>query len=205
MRCVTRIDAAGLQRLAAVVDDPVVEGELLQAPAIRVGDFVANEPHGGDVDLPVRSAGGGGAQHLACDGPAAALRPRADDARPESGVAQEIQQWVSSILVERDDDDEGEIPEGPEEDLPTEGDLPEGAEKGTFGRGLIRGRTEAYQQLSEIADYLAVIEPHSPTPFLIRRAVSWGGMTMTELLEDLVRNESDLRAIYDLLGVDSRH
>ncbi|HAA76388.1 TPA: type VI secretion system protein TssA [Candidatus Latescibacteria bacterium] len=116
-------------------------------------------------------------------------------------VTQEIQQWVSSILVEREDE---EMPDEPETTEGQEADATalESTEKGTFGRGLIRGRTEAYQQLSEIADYLAAIEPHSPTPFLIRRAVSWGGMTMTELFEDLVQNESDLRAIYTLLGIN---
>ena len=116
------------------------------------------------------------------------------------GIVQDIQQWVSSILVEREEDRSLSDQDG--EDQGDDLNLPEGTEKGRFGRGLIRGRTEAYQQLSEIADYLSTIEPHSPTPYLIRRAVSWGGMTMTELFEDLVQNESDLRAIYALLGIN---
>ena len=115
-------------------------------------------------------------------------------------VTQEIQQWVSSVIAERDSE---EIPIDAEIDgQETDVQLSEAAEKGDFGHGLIRGRSDAYRQLSEIADYLAAIEPHSPTPHLIRRAVSWGSMTMTELFDDLVQNESDLRAIYALLGIN---
>jgi type VI secretion system protein ImpA len=69
------------------------------------------------------------------------------------------------------------------------------------GGGPIRSRAEAYQRLSEAADYLIRTEPHSPTPYLIKRAVSWGGMTLTELLQEIVRDDRDLMEIYTLLGV----
>jgi type VI secretion system ImpA/VasJ family protein len=68
--------------------------------------------------------------------------------------------------------------------------------------GPIRSRAEAYQQLSEIADYLNKIEPHSPTPYLIRRAVAWGDMSLADLLKELVGdNPANLKAIYSLLGI----
>ena len=67
--------------------------------------------------------------------------------------------------------------------------------------GPIRNRAEAYQRLAEAADYLIRTEPHSPTPYLIKRAVSWGGMTLTELLQEIVRDDRDLMEIYTLLGV----
>jgi type VI secretion system protein ImpA len=62
-------------------------------------------------------------------------------------------------------------------------------------------RTEAYQLLAAIADYLNTVEPHSPTPYLIRRAVTWGSMSLEELLLELVRDRSDLASIYTLLGM----
>jgi type VI secretion system ImpA family protein len=65
----------------------------------------------------------------------------------------------------------------------------------------IRSREDAYRRLAEIADYLARTEPHSPTPHLIRRAINWGNMSVAELLQDLVQSESDLRAVYSLLGL----
>lgn len=67
--------------------------------------------------------------------------------------------------------------------------------------GPIRSRDEAYQRLAEVADYLLKTEPHSPTPYLIKRAVSWGCMPLTELLREVVRDERDLGEIYTLLGV----
>lgn len=67
--------------------------------------------------------------------------------------------------------------------------------------GPIRNRAEAYQRLSEAADYLLQKEPHSPVPHLIRRAVSWGNMTFAELIQELVNEQHNLGAIYNLLGM----
>lgn len=67
--------------------------------------------------------------------------------------------------------------------------------------GPIRNRAEAYQRLSEAADYLLTKEPHSPTPHLVKRAVSWGNMSFTELISELVQDRNDLYSIYGLLGI----
>jgi type VI secretion system ImpA family protein len=65
----------------------------------------------------------------------------------------------------------------------------------------IRSRAEAYRILSAVADYLLIHEPHSPTPYLVKRAVSWGHMTLTELLHELIQDEHDLNQIFKLLGL----
>ncbi|MHC4216427.1 MAG: type VI secretion system protein TssA [Planctomycetota bacterium] len=65
----------------------------------------------------------------------------------------------------------------------------------------IRSRSDAYRMLSQAADYLLMHEPHSPTPYLVKRAVSWGNMTLNELLQELVSDENDLVQIYRLLGI----
>ncbi|HEY0601541.1 MAG TPA: type VI secretion system protein TssA [Herpetosiphonaceae bacterium] len=65
----------------------------------------------------------------------------------------------------------------------------------------IHSRTEAYQLLAMIAEYLTTIEPHSPTPYLIRRAVTWGSMPLNELLMELLKDGGDLASIYTLLGM----
>ncbi len=65
----------------------------------------------------------------------------------------------------------------------------------------IRNRAEAYRMLSEAADYLLIHEPHSPTPYLVKRAVTWGQLTLTELLKELVQDELDLNHIFNLLGL----
>ncbi len=83
-----------------------------------------------------------------------------------------------------------------------EADQKRAEEKGVSGLGIpsIGNRTEAYQMLSAAADYLLIHEPHSPTPYLVKRAVSWGHMTLMELLHELVDNDQDLKQIYTLLG-----
>ncbi|OJX11738.1 MAG: hypothetical protein BGO77_06480 [Caedibacter sp. 37-49] len=65
----------------------------------------------------------------------------------------------------------------------------------------ITNREQAYQMLAEIADYLTKIEPHSPTPYLIRRAVSWGHMSLSELLSELVQDGGDLIRTLKILGI----
>jgi type VI secretion system protein ImpA len=70
--------------------------------------------------------------------------------------------------------------------------------------GEIRSRDEAYQRLAQAADYLLRTEPHSPTPYLVKRAVSWGSLPLQELLLELVNDRSDLRALYTLLGMQAK-
>jgi len=66
----------------------------------------------------------------------------------------------------------------------------------------IRTRAEAYRMLEAAAEFLQRTEPHSPTPYLIRRAVSWGKMSFNELLPELIRNGSEMSELLRLLQVD---
>jgi len=74
-------------------------------------------------------------------------------------------------------------------------------DEGQPGSGAIRSREEAYRRLSDAADYLLRTEPHSPTPYLVMRAVAWGRMPLNELLQELVNSEGDLKQLYTLLGM----
>jgi type VI secretion system protein ImpA len=60
-------------------------------------------------------------------------------------------------------------------------------------------RAHAYQLLQIVADYLARHEPHSPTPYLLRRAVGWGQMSLPDLMREIVREEGDLSRYLSLL------
>jgi len=64
-------------------------------------------------------------------------------------------------------------------------------------------REEAYATLEAIADYLSRVEPHSPTPYLLRRAVNWGRMPLPELMAEIVREEGDLNRLGNILGLNS--
>jgi type VI secretion system protein ImpA len=70
--------------------------------------------------------------------------------------------------------------------------------------GPIRSRAEAYRRLSEAADYLLRTEPHSPTPYLVKRAVEWGSMSLPELLQQIVRNEGEMNEIDRLLRLTGK-
>jgi type VI secretion system ImpA family protein len=75
----------------------------------------------------------------------------------------------------------------------------------TFPAGPpIQSRIEAYQRLAEAAEFLLRTEPHSPTPYLVRKAIAWGNMTLDELLPELVRNEDALRETLKLLQIPPR-
>lgn len=108
-----------------------------------------------------------------------------------------IQQLVAQDLYERPE--EFEMSE--EELVETEaGD----EEFEVWTNGPIRNRAEAYRRLSEAADYLLRTEPHSPTPYLVKRAVEWGSMSLPELLQQIVRNEGEMNEIDRLLRLTGK-
>lgn len=72
------------------------------------------------------------------------------------------------------------------------------------GSGQITSRADAYYRLAEAAEYLMRTEPHSPVPYLVKRAVQWGNMSLVQLLHEFIGNPEDLVAIQRLLGMRGR-
>jgi type VI secretion system protein ImpA len=68
--------------------------------------------------------------------------------------------------------------------------------------GHIESRKHAYQLIEIVARYLEENEPHSPTPYLLKRAVSWGQMPLANLMREIVRTEGDLTRYLALLGLE---
>lgn len=66
----------------------------------------------------------------------------------------------------------------------------------------VSGREEAYDALERIAEYLTLLEPHSPAPFLVRRAVAWGRMPLPRLLAELMAEHGDLKRVFTMLGIE---
>lgn len=109
-----------------------------------------------------------------------------------------IQAFVSRVLEER-----GEK-EPMKTYIPGEWTSPEppGREGERAGAaGSIASRADAYQRLTEAASYLLRTEPHSPVPYLVRRAIVWGNLSLAELLQELLQENADLPTIYALLGM----
>lgn len=108
-----------------------------------------------------------------------------------------IQQLIAQDLHARP----GEIEPISEEEISSEAGEPEFE---LWSGGLIRSRADAYRRLSDAADYLLRTEPHSPTPYLVKRAVEWGNMGLPELLQQIVRNEGELNEIDRLLRLTGK-
>jgi type VI secretion system protein ImpA len=63
----------------------------------------------------------------------------------------------------------------------------------------INTREQAYGTLARIANFLARLEPHSPVPYLLHRAIAWGGMSLKELLPELLHDQAALKDVGHLL------
>jgi type VI secretion system protein ImpA len=68
--------------------------------------------------------------------------------------------------------------------------------------GAITSRQDAYRMLEAAAAYLQRTEPHSPTPYLVKRAVTWGNMSLADLMQEILREEGDLSRYFSLLGLN---
>jgi len=71
------------------------------------------------------------------------------------------------------------------------------------GKLAIRDREDAYQILAEVAAYLRRIEPHSPTSYLIERAVRWGELPLRDLMMDICREGQGTSPMFELLGISN--
>lgn len=69
----------------------------------------------------------------------------------------------------------------------------------------LRSRADAYAALSQVAEFLQRHEPHSPTPYLVRRAVRWGQLPLPELMQEMLREEGDIGRLMRLLGLPDGH
>ncbi len=65
----------------------------------------------------------------------------------------------------------------------------------------INNRQQAYAQLAEAADYLMKIEPHSPAPYLVRKAIEWGNLSTPELYQELFVQYQGQLNIFEVLGL----
>jgi type VI secretion system protein ImpA len=70
-------------------------------------------------------------------------------------------------------------------------------------RMSIRMRNDAYKNITEAANVLQQIEPHSPIPYMIHRAVRLGQMSFPDLVGKIVREESALQSLRGECGLPS--
>ena len=73
---------------------------------------------------------------------------------------------------------------------------------GNGSHGPIQSRSQAYQQLADAAEFLLHIEPHSPVPYLVRRAIQWGNLSTAELYQELFVDFQGQLNIFEILGLE---
>lgn len=71
-----------------------------------------------------------------------------------------------------------------------------------LGAGPLRSRAQAIGQLQEIAAFFRRTEPHSPVAYLAEKAAKWGTMPLHEWLRTVVKDDSALLRMEELLGVE---
>ncbi|MGE3806134.1 MAG: type VI secretion system protein TssA [Gemmataceae bacterium] len=64
-------------------------------------------------------------------------------------------------------------------------------------------RAEAYRQLAQAAAVLQQLEPHSPIPYLVQRAVALGALSFPELMKAIIREENILKELSREFGIKS--
>lgn len=90
------------------------------------------------------------------------------------------------------------------QEMVTTGEGDESADAGEPGEGMMPDRREAYAALAHIAQILEHIEPHSPVPYLIRRAVAWGNLNTAQLYNEVFLRCGGQINIFELLGLDEQ-
>jgi type VI secretion system protein ImpA len=87
---------------------------------------------------------------------------------------------------------------------PSAGDQVEGGEEGAAAGGGVAGRGKSrediYRQLLTAAEALQAMEPHSPVPYLIIKAVELGRLPFPQLMQRLIREENVLSEMSRELG-----
>nr|WKF61697.1 hypothetical protein HUO10_006229 [Paraburkholderia busanensis] len=66
---------------------------------------------------------------------------------------------------------------------------------------LINARRHAYTQLAVAAATLAELEPHSPVPYLIQKAIEWGSLNTAQLYDELFIQGRGQLNVFELLGI----
>ncbi|QKM50347.1 hypothetical protein B7760_04409 [Burkholderia glumae] len=143
----------------------------------------------------------------------AALDPRFGNEAPSMGKTIELLETIRSLV-------DGELhtrgvrtePEAPlQADATADDAAPAatephdtpGAAAAAPGGGPIASRADAYARLEEIAEYLMRQEPHSPVPYLVRRATLWGRMNTAELYQELFLGLGGQLNIFEMVGIEN--
>lgn len=118
-------------------------------------------------------------------------------------VLHRCQQLLQRLLKERNVDiSANSAPQAEPEAAPANRPAPAEAPASTAPaiNGMPRSREEALALLGNVAQYFRQHEPHSPIPYLVERAIKWGGMPLDAWLRDVIKDGGVIDSIRDTLG-----
>ena len=69
------------------------------------------------------------------------------------------------------------------------------------GGGRVATRDDAFKALEQVAKFFEQTEPHSLIPFALKQVISWGKMSLPELLKELINDETVLNDLNKRTGV----
>jgi type VI secretion system protein ImpA len=67
--------------------------------------------------------------------------------------------------------------------------------------GVVKSRDDAFRQLSQISQFFRQTEPHSPISYVLEKAVKWGNMSLSELIQELIPDSGSRNTYSSLTGV----
>lgn len=62
-------------------------------------------------------------------------------------------------------------------------------------------REDALRQMEEAADLMRQLEPHSPIPYLVERAIALGKLPFPQLMKELIQEQKVLADLFRLVGI----
>lgn len=74
---------------------------------------------------------------------------------------------------------------------------------GSDAVGVTASRRAIYEQIEQAANALSRLEPHSPVPYLVKRAVELGRLPFPQMIRQFVREENTLNEMYRELGIEA--
>lgn len=64
----------------------------------------------------------------------------------------------------------------------------------------IHNRAEVYQAVRQLGDFLLTLEPHSPSPALLKLVGEWENKTLSQILKELQSIQPEIRSLLELLA-----
>ena len=109
---------------------------------------------------------------------------------------------VSLSSVSADEQLMTERGEGGDEAPSTEEGAANMSSGGGSGNGPIKDRQEAFARLKQVIAFLKADDPHSPVPYLLETAQTWGEKSAPDLYQELFLLKGGQLNVFEMMGLE---